>query len=57
MLRKISLTTDPMLRSRRRTLRQWVGRLCEEDPKLVRGPLHCNLERALDAVSRLLHEH
>ena len=57
MLRKIALLTDPMLRSRRWTLQQWVGRLCEEDPRLVSGPLNRNLDRALDTVSRLLHEH
>jgi hypothetical protein len=57
MLRRIALLTDPMLRSRREMVRQWVARLCEIDPTITDSPLNCELDRVLDAVSRALREH
>ena len=57
MLRKIALLTDPMLRSRRETVRQWVARMCEIDPSIADSPLNRDLDGVLDAVSHVLHEH
>lgn len=56
MLRKIALLTDPMLRSRREMIRQWVGRLCETDPSAADSPLNTDQDRVLAAVSRVLRE-